>query len=308
VSIVQLNTALNARAYWRDLAYLLVARLCGARVLYQVHGGALPQDFLGAGAVSTGLLRSSLRLPGAVVLLASRELKAYREFVPEQRIAVLPNGVDCAPYRGERFPEARGGRSGPLQFAYIGRLAREKGIYEMLQAVRLAKAHGTAVRLVIAGSGPELAALRRYAGELRLGSEVNFAGPVFGEDKAKLLAACDAFILASYSEGLPYALLEAMAAGMPVITTPVGAVPDVVKEREHGLFVPVRNADAIARAIAALDADREALARMGEACRRRIVEGYSVDRLAAGFARLYAELRLPRVRRLSPADTNKVPR
>ena len=287
-SVVHLNPSLHARAYWRDLTYLLVAKLCGARVVYQVHGGALTPDFLGPGRLARSFLRRTMRLPDTVVVLASKQLKAYREFVPEQRVLLLPNGIDCTPYlEAARTPR---GPSEPLQLAYIGRLAREKGIYEMLQGLRLAKAHGTAARLVVAGNGPELASLRRYAEELRLTAAVTFTGPIFGEDKVRLLAASDAFLLPSYSEGLPYALLESMAAGTPVITTPVGAIPDVVKEREHGLFVPVRNAEAIARAIAALDADRPALCAMGEACRARAVAGYSLDKLAIGFSRLYSEL------------------
>lgn len=288
VSVVHLNPSLNARAYWRDLTYLLVAKLCGARVAYQVHGGSLSPDFLGSNPLATRFLRRTLRLPDAVVVLASKQLQAYRAFVPEQRILLLPNGIDCSPYAGAPRPQRCANE--PLKLLYIGRLAREKGIYEMLQGLRLAKAHGTEARLAVAGSGPELESLRRYAEELRLDGEVTFTGPVFGDDKVGLLAASDAFILPSYSEGLPYALLESMAAGTPVITTPVGAIPDVVKEKVHGLFVPVKNAEAIARAIAALDADRPGLAAMGEACRARVLGGYSIEKLAGGMSRLYSDL------------------
>jgi glycosyltransferase involved in cell wall biosynthesis len=287
-SVVHLNPSLNARAYWRDLTYLLVAKLCGARVVYQVHGGALTPDFLGPGAAARSFLRRTMRLPDTVVVLASKQLKAYRDFVPEQRVLLLPNGIDCSPYLGAERPVREAAE--PLQLAYIGRLAREKGIYEMLQGLRLAKAHGTNARLVVAGNGPELESLKRYAEELRLTAEVTFTGPIFGEEKIRLLASSDVFVLPSYSEGLPYALLESMAAGTPVITTPVGAIPDVVKEREHGLFVPIRNAEAIARAIAALDGDRAALSAMSEACRSRAVAGYSLEKLATGFSRLYSEL------------------
>src|SRR6187402_1314468 len=96
VAIVHLNTSLNPRAYWRDLAYLLVAKLLRARVLYQVHGGALPQDFFAGSPVRTALLRWSLGLADVVVVLANVELLAYRAFVPGQRVVALPNGIDCS--------------------------------------------------------------------------------------------------------------------------------------------------------------------------------------------------------------------
>jgi len=85
-------------------------------------------------------------------------------------------------------------------------------------------------------------------------------------------------------------LLEGMAAGVPVVTTKVGAIPDVVVEGVHGLFVPPRNAAAIARAIAKLASDRDSLARMSAACRARIAGAYSLERLAESFCRLYSDL------------------
>src|SRR5690606_29579378 len=119
---------------------------------------------------------------------------------------------------------------------------------------------------------------------------VTFVGPVFGEAKQALLGGSDVLLLASHAEGLPYALLEAMAAGVPAIATRVGAIPEVVQGGVHGLFVPVRDPDAIARMIVALAEDREWLARMSGACSSRIASVYSIDQLAAKFCLLYSEL------------------
>jgi glycosyltransferase involved in cell wall biosynthesis len=96
--------------------------------------------------------------------------------------------------------------------------------------------------------------------------------------------------LASYSEGLPYSLLEARAAGVVPVVTRVGGMPDVVLEGVHGRFVPVGDAAAIAAAITALGADRATLARMSAACRKRIAGAYSIDRVASGLAGLYTAL------------------
>jgi glycosyltransferase involved in cell wall biosynthesis len=119
---------------------------------------------------------------------------------------------------------------------------------------------------------------------------VIFAGPVFGADKVKLLAGADVMLLPSYSEGLPYALLEGMAAGIPVVATPVGAIPDVVAEGIHGLLVPPRDGKAIAEALALLAGDRERLSWMSRACRRRIRAAFSIERLAAELSLHYAHL------------------
>lgn len=288
VAIVHLNTSLNLRAYWRDVAYLLVAKLLGMRVVYQVHGGELPEEFFAESPARTAFLRWTLGLPDLVLVLASAELAAYRAFVPHQEVVALPNGVDCAPYA--RVPTVRSRRNQPLNLVYVGRLAREKGLYEALQGVRIAQHLGVDARIVLAGEGAEAAGLREHAESLGLGSSARFVGPVFGEDKVRTLAGADVAILPSWSEGLPYALLEAMAAGIPVLATPVGAIPDVMTDGLHGLLVPRRDAAAIGTAIAKLAFDRERLAWMSRACRKRVLAAYSIERLAAELAIHYHAL------------------
>ncbi|MGE5095828.1 MAG: glycosyltransferase family 4 protein [Betaproteobacteria bacterium] len=287
-AIVHINSSLNPRAYWRDLIYLAVAKLLRARVLYQVHGGKLPQRFFEGRPMLTAFLRRTLLLPDVIVLLAACELQAYREFVPEQHVVVIPNGIDCAPFAG--IPIVRSQPEYPLRLIYIGRLDREKGLYETLQAMRLAHELGVDSRITIAGAGAEEGRLKRYAQALGLASRVCFAGPVFGDDKVRLLAGADVMVLPSYSEGLPYALLEAMAGGIPVIGTPVGAIPDVMTHGIHGFLVPARDGKAIAEALAVLHGDRERVSWMSRACKRRIRAAYSIDRVAAQFATHYAHL------------------
>jgi glycosyltransferase involved in cell wall biosynthesis len=249
-----------------------------------VHGGALDRFVF--------ILRAALRWPDAVVVLSRRERDSWRRVVPEQSIALLPNGIDCAPYlQRERSAPPAGT---PLRLAYIGRLAPAKGLDEAIEAMALARANGAAASLVIAGSGPEEARLRAMVRDFSLDREVRFAGPVVGEDKALLLSQVDVLCLPSYSEGLPYALLEAMAAGVVPIVTPVGGIPDVVQKGVHGALVPVRDCDAIAQAIETLARDRAALARMSAACRKRVAGAYSIERVANDFSILYSSLCRPR--------------
>lgn len=286
-ALLHINTSLNAKAFWRDLAYLGVAKLCGARVLYQVHGGRLDEFAYGLGFFGA-FVRASLRLADAVVVLSRAQHDAFRARLPGHAVEVVPNGIDCAPYT--RYNRAAPDPGAPLRLIYIGRLAPAKGLLETIEALRLARARGVAARLVLAGSGPEEPRLRQYVRDAGLARDVAFVGPAYGSHKAQLLAQADSLVLASYGEGLPYSLLEAMAAGCVPIVTPVGAIPDVVIEGEHGVFVAPRDADAISTAISRLAADRPALARMSAACRARIAAGYSLERVARDFSALYWSL------------------
>lgn len=283
--IVHINTSMEQKSYWRDLAYLLVAKGMGKRVLYQVHGGALPQVFFGGRRLLTGLLRRVLRLPDAVVLLAQCELRGYREFDPALALEVIPNAIDAG-----RDSGAKPGLQQPLALAYVGRLADSKGLFELVEAIALVHAAGHAVSLSLAGSGPADAALRARVSALGLERQITFLGPVFGAAKDAVWRSADVFCFPTHHEGLPYALLESMAARTPVVICPVGAIPDVVHDGVHGLFVPPRDPQALADAIVRLDGDRALLARMGQACRERIESHYAVERLAQDFRRVYRTL------------------
>jgi glycosyltransferase involved in cell wall biosynthesis len=289
VDIVHLNTSIDPRAYWRDVVYMLVARLCATRVVYQIHGGDLPEAFCGNHRLLRTILRASLSLSDAIVVLARCELEAYRAFIPGADIRVFPNAIDYAPYA--TLDRRRHDRQAPLRLVYIGRLARDKGLFDALEGVRRVCLQGGKVRFLIAGSGPDEADLRQCVKKMALSSEVSFARPVFGDAKIALLAEADVLLFPTFHrEGLPYALLECMAAGIPAITTRVGAIPDVMADGVHGLFVLPGDVDGIARAIVRLAGNPSQLAQMGVACRERIKSHYTIQRLSDHFSRLYSEI------------------
>lgn len=285
-AIVHLNTSLEPKSYWRDIAYLLVARLLARKVVYQVHGGALPEAFFAGNRILTGLLRWVLEQPDVVVLLAEVELNAYRRFLPEQRLEIVPNAIEAL------TADSLAGKSDtPIHLVYIGRIVENKGVFEVVEALSMLARQGRKLRLTIAGNGPDQERLRERVNTLGLAESVEFKGPVFGVDKDHLWHAGHIFAFPTYHrEGLPYALLEAMAAGAVPITTRVGAIPDVMRDEVHGLFVEAENINDLARAITRLDDDRALLARMAESGRQRVLAHYTTTRLANDFARIYDSL------------------
>lgn len=282
--VVHLNASLDPRAYWRDLVYATVAKALGRRVVNQIHGGPVPQAFFRGKPVRTWLLRRFLLASDAVTVLSSAELVAYRAFDPRIRVSLVPNAIDPAGLadRPRRYNAER-----PLRLVYVGRLARAKGLFEAVDALRALKRGGRDFELRIAGDGADKAELTAAVEAAGLEDRVSFLGPVFGADKARLWLESDVFVFPSYSEGLPYALLEAMAAGCVPVTTPVAAIPEVMRDGAHGLLVAPRDACALALALAALDDDRARLERMAHAARRRLLERYTVARLAGDFRELY---------------------
>jgi glycosyltransferase involved in cell wall biosynthesis len=124
-----------------------------------------------------------------------------------------------------------------------------------------------------------------------MAQHVDFVGPIFGEEKNKLWRESDIFVFPTYHhEGLPYALLESMAAGCVPITTRVGGQPDVMQDGVHGLFIPSKDPRALADAVVKLDEDRPLQFEMAKNGIQRITEHYNVERLASQFRDVYNSL------------------
>jgi glycosyltransferase involved in cell wall biosynthesis len=286
--IVHINTSLEPRSYWRDIVFLALARAMRRRVVYQVHGGALPGEFFAGNRVLTALLRRVLSWPDAVVLLARSEMAAYGSFAPRARLIRIANAVSPGEtdLRAERYNASR-----PLKVVYLGRLAAEKGIFETIEAVRILRDRGVPAQLTIAGSGPARGEIVQAIEANRLGDQARLLGALFGSAKQQLWQEADVLAFPTYHrEGLPYALLEAMANGAVPVISPVGAIPDVMQDEVHGLFVPAHDPPAVARALERLVNDRLLLYRLALAARDRIVDQYSVARLAQEFDALYTSL------------------
>ena len=283
--VVHINTSLDRGGYWRDLTYLIVVKALGRRVVNQIHGGALPQEFFAGNALLTWVLRRFLVSSSVVAVLCTAELRAYRDFDRRINVHLVPNAIDAAGLADKSRAHNTGGA---LKLVYVGRLVRSKGLFEIIEALVKLKRAGREFTLSVAGEGPDMPALMAASKQAGLGDRVQFLGSIFAVGKCRLWLDSDLFVFPTYhKEGLPYSLLEAMAAGCVPITTRIAAMPDVMRDGEHGLFVPVKDADALASAVAALDDDRERLTRMSGAARRRVLEHYAVARLADDFRRLY---------------------
>ena len=192
--------------------------------------------------------------PVAVSLSNQRRLCAYYH-LPSERVPVVPNPVNLARFQCVRAP------SDQVRLISAGRLSPEKNQALMLQAFRLALDENPDLTLTIAGSGPEEQKLQTLCRELYLDESVRFLGHV--EDVSPILAEGDVFLLSSRYEGLPIAMLEAMASDLPIIATDVGGVRDLVSDGENGFLIPSEDADAMAKAIVRLAHDPALRARMG---------------------------------------------
>jgi len=238
------------------------------------------------------------RLLGRFTTLSLAVSQGVRDYLIEQggldpaKVRVVANGIDLARIQAHR-PRAAVRRELRIteEVRVVGLVARldhwGKGHRELFTALAGLKDRYPLEALII-GGGRREGELRQLAAELGLGPRVNFLGQ--RRDIPDLLAALDILVLPSHSEGVSLALLEAMAAGLPVIATAVGGLPEVVTDGVNGLLIPPRDPEALARALDRLLADPDFARRLGEQARAEVEAHYSLERLGREINEIYEEL------------------
>jgi glycosyltransferase involved in cell wall biosynthesis len=224
----------------RKLFLTWLATRLGHATLIHLHGAMFHDYYRGVGAYQRAQIHRMFRDAARVIVLGS----VWRDFVAETfrlsdpRILVLPNASIARP---PRQPEAV-----PAEILFLGRLGARKGVPVLIAA--LGRLVGTEWRAVIAGDG-DAAPYRAEVERLGLSARVSFPGWLEENETHVRLARAAVLVLPSQAEGLPMAVVEAFAWGVPVVSTPVGSTPDILHDGVEGLLVPVDDAEALAKAL-----------------------------------------------------------
>jgi glycosyltransferase involved in cell wall biosynthesis len=288
------RTALIHAHQYTPFFYALAARLLYRRppVLFTEHGRWLP-DYPRRKRIVANRLLLQRRDRVLGVGEALRQALIVNEGIPGHRVGVIYNGIDLAPYATapvDRSSTRRDMQVNEADFVLI-QVARLVPIKDHLTALRTVKQVAASlpqVRLVIVGEGSEEPILRQSITENGLAEHVRLLG--LRSDVARLLSAADVFLLSSLNEGIPLTVIEAMAAGLPVVSTDVGGVAEVVRGGQTGLLAPAGDAGALARQVLQLAADAELRRRLGQAGRERAFVLFSEEKMLNAYDRLYREM------------------
>jgi len=201
------------------------------------------------------------------------------------KLDVVPLGIDPSDFAERPFREM----PAPFQIFYVGRLAPVKGLHLLISAVSRLVNNGRNVRLRVIGGGPDRGSLQEDVTRRNLDSYVVFEGQIHTDKVRVLLRDADAFVMSSFAEGIPVALMEAMAMTIPCVAPQITGIPELIRDGRDGLLVHPANEEALAEAIATLIDDPDLRRRLGEAARRRVVEkfnlGHNTEKLAGVFRR-----------------------
>ena len=215
---------------------------------------------------------------------------------PDDRIRVVPNGIELpAPAselsefeRRQRRVAAFGFPPDAKILGFVGRLARQKRVLDLIWSLVLLRDADPSIHLVLAGDGPEREHLERFVRELNVENHVRFLG--HRNDASELIPLFDLFLLASEFEGMSNSLMEAMAHGLPVVASDIPANKELVFDGVTGFLFPVGDRTACARAVLFLFQNPDRAARMGAAGRERMASEFSVDAMIQKYGEIYREV------------------
>jgi glycosyltransferase involved in cell wall biosynthesis len=225
------------------------------------------------------------------VIAVSEEVRQrlLKAGVDEQKVRFIRNGIDLRPFAAIRASlHDSGACRRPIVVGLVGRLSREKGVDVFLRAAARVLMVLPEIKFLVVGDGPDRKELERFVDDLNIRSSVSLPGK--RDDMAEIYASMDIFVSASRQEGLPLAILEAMASGLAIVATAVGEVPRVICDGVTGLLVPPELPDRLAEGIVELSCRlerREELSRNG---RRLVQEQFSAEQMARDYLLRYEEV------------------
>lgn len=259
--------------FWESLIYVFFSKLSHKKIVFHIHATSFDKFYENGNALVKYLIKKTLGIPDKIIILSSRSKSFFAKLVPEYKLSVMPNSVKCVAFNNELQKHVK---SNLVKVLFIGGTeAKRKGIYDVLRAIPLVTEKcGSNVLFALVGKS-DFEKLRTLCREKHVYNYVEILGYLETKEKLKVISSSDIFVLPSYSEELPIAILEAMAAGLPIISTPVGSIPEVIEEGVNGYLIRPGDYYGLAEKICVLAKDRQLRQMMGKNNAEKIRREYN---------------------------------
>ena len=279
--------------FWKHSICLMVSKFLGLKVVFHLHGGAFDKFFSELPLHKKLLGRRAFNTADYVVVLSNYWKIYISETVKSTaRVEIVPNPIDCDRLSAlGRHPD----RERPT-ILLLGSIGHRKGHFDLINALPKVVDKHSNIKLLFAGAEEERGATKQLielATTLGIIRNVDFLGPINFEEKVKLLSSTSILALPSYAENMPISILEGMAAKVPVLSSTVGAIPEVLEDGRYGILVSPGDVAAITEGILALLGDHTAASEMGCRAGAKAKQLWDVDVIVTNLSGLYASLGSP---------------
>lgn len=282
--IFHVNVASNGSTF-RKALYVKIIKKRKKKVILHVHGGKYIEFYERTSGYKRKIVDNMWNDSDMVIALSNELKDKYKKIFPDAKITVVENGVDTEAFRKAKTDL----KKNKYSIAYIGRIVKEKGIIELIDALEKLLLDGYNLKIHIAGDG-EVNMLREYAEKKNVLENIIFHGWINTNEEINMLSQCAILILPSYAEALPLCILEAMAAGKAIIASNVGAIPEIIDENTGILIEPKKSnqiCEAIKMTILRIESDQFD----GERSIQLVEKKYSWHKMHSELCELYNECR-----------------
>lgn len=268
---------------FRKNLYLKTAKRAGKKVIIHIHGAEYLAFYDGLGRWGKRVVDHFFHQADRVLVLSKIWKKELEARIPMESYKILHNGIDTACFASAASSVEEYQHS----FFMLGRLGKRKGVYDLIDAVELAVQVNPKIKLCLAGDG-EIGKVRELIAQKGLGKHIALTGWISGEEKLRRLKHAATLVLPSYDEGLPIAILEGMAAGKAILSTTVGAIPEVVG-RENGILVTPGDIPALTEGLLRCSSDTAMLKQMSKKNREKARGYFDIRQMHEQLAEYYRE-------------------
>ena len=256
-------------SFYRKFVVFLIAKLFSKKVIYHSHGSDFHIFYDNAGVLTRKLITTFFNHMDLVICLSRQWQHFFESNFKIREIVVLENIIDPAELAAKKQ------KSGKLKLLFLGFIGERKGIFDLIELIKNNKEHFAGkMQLTIGGNG-ETKKLETLIQEGGLSEIVDFKGWISGDQKRRLLQESDVYILPSYNEGLPISILEAMSFAMPIISTSVGGISEILSTNKNGYLIKPGDSAALLDSINAFIENPELIQQMGQQSRGMVTPYYS---------------------------------
>ncbi|MDB5243946.1 MAG: hypothetical protein JWP57_4572 [Spirosoma sp.] len=283
--IIHIHVASGASFYRKSLM-VWAGRLRGKAVVMHVHGADFDTFYHDSPALLQKYISNTFKACQKVLVLSGFWKAFFDKHIYAGNTEILHNGVYTDVFKSYQTVPANLAR-----FLFLGRLGQRKGVYDLLDAIDILVNQQQEKELIfyLAGDG-EIDQVKEIIGKKKLDHQVKILGWISGQDKLKWFREVDTILLPSYNEGLPMAILEAMAAGKIIISSRVGGIPDLVKEGENGFLITPGDVKSLQQHIAYVHTHAVEMEQMSRNNISKIDSDYNLEKINNRLAAIYAEI------------------
>ena len=285
IEIVHIHGASQGSFYRKYIFFLIAKYVFRKKVIYHIHGAMYHLFYADASPLVQKRVRHFINTTDCLIVLSDWWKDYFEKTFQPRMIRIIPNIVQATDR--EAIVDTH---SEKIKFLFLGRIGERKGVYDLLSVLHHHKADLDGKYLLELGGDGETKKLEDLITQHGLEDSVKFLGFVTGDRKEKLLRAADVYILPSYNEGLPISILEAMSFGLPIISTEVGGIPEVVKPNINGLLIQAGDQSAIYEAIKFFIDHPEKIKEFGTHSYEIVSMGYFPEPVMRALVNTYQDL------------------